>query len=147
MRDNIRRNNYYPFLTWILTILVSPLLWIIYHGVNDGNGLRSLFETLPAFIILGLIFSIPTLGIFLIVYNLLKEKIDSDIDLKSILMVIGVIGVFLTFILIGGSISVELAIFYSITLTIFVWVIKMKRYITSTKIHGQNNNNQDARVS
>lgn len=134
----MKKENNYPWYAWTLTVLIAPIIWILFKVVFNGGSILSWFETLPAFYAMGLICSLPTLGLFMLIYHTLKRKGISDIMLKSLLMIIGIVGIFLTLGYIGGTISMDLALFYSLTMTFFIWIIKMNRYITANKQKRQN---------
>lgn len=53
-------------------------------------------------------------------------------------MIICSVGIYLTLGYIGGTISMELALFYSLTMTFFIWSIKMNRYVPTIKQKRQN---------
>lgn len=139
MKDPFDNNRYYPLIIWVLTILSTPITWMIYRLISKGGRVLSWIETLPVFYIVGFIYSIPTLAIFILVFELLKKKSISDIFLKVLLSTFGVTGIFLTLWYIGGKMSMELAIFYCINMTFFIWYVKMKRMSTSTQINVYNN--------
>ena len=131
MTNTLKDNRYYPLITWVLTILIAPITLMIFRLITNGGGVLSWVETLPVFYIMGFIYSIPTLAIFILVFELLKKKSIPDIFLKVLLSIFGVIGIFLTLWYIGGTMSMELAIFYSINMTFFIFYLNKKRMSTS----------------
>ena len=138
MTNRIEKENNYPLYAWVLTVLIAPLIWILFKVLINGGSILSWIETLPAFYIMGLIYSLPTLGLFMVIYHIFKRKSISDLILKCLLMITGIVGIFLTLRYIGGSISMELAWLYSLSMTFFIWIIKMNRYITANKQNRQN---------
>ncbi len=144
MTDSVNKANNYPFYTWVLTIIIAPFIWITNRiPTPEEWNLWSLLEVLPVFWILGLLFSLPTLVIFVLCYQILTRKKATDLILKSVLMIIGVSGSFFTFKFISGSISMELFWFYSLTMIFFIWVIKTNRIGIKTKNQRLKNQNQD----
>lgn len=132
MTNTMKNTYYYPLITWVLTILIAPITWMVFRIIKTGGGTLSWLETLPVFFIVGLMYSLPTFGVFVLIYEILKRKRVSDFFLKGLLMIICVLGIFLTFWYISGTISMELAIFYSINMTILVWIIRMNRNFRTT---------------
>lgn len=132
MTNTMKNTYYYPLITWVLTILIAPITWMVFRIIKTGGGTLSWLETLPVFFIVGLMYSLPTFGVFVLIYEILKRKRVSDFFLKGLLMIICVLGIFLTFWYISGIISMELAIFYSINMTILVWIIRMNRNFRTT---------------
>ncbi len=132
--DNTNQETYnYPLFTWIFTILITPLIIMLINLIINGNktvDILEMFKVLPVFYILGGLYSLPTLGVFLINYHFLKRRKISNLLVRSISMFVANICVYLTFLYIGGTASMKLALVYCITLTIFIWVVKMKRQQT-----------------
>lgn len=122
-------DNYSKY-TWVLTILLAPLFWIVFYIITNGSSSLSLFEMLPAFYTLGLILSLPSFIMVSWIYNYLERKISSNLILKSLTTLLGVSSIYITFLYIGGSWSMELAFFYSLTLTFLIWIIKPNRKVT-----------------
>lgn len=122
----------YPIKIWVLTLLLAPCLWVlgnvvgvisleVPHGVLES---LALFWMVPIFYIMGILMSFPVLGVFLLLYHFLKDRDVSLVLWKSIFTITGVAGIFATFAWIGGTIHLELAICYSLTLTTLIWVLK-----------------------
>jgi hypothetical protein len=126
---NIKTYNY-PLFTWILTILITPIVLMIIPIIIEGKISNSMPEVIPVFFLLGGFYSLPTLGIFLINYHFLKRRKISNLLIRSISMFVANICVYLTFLYIGGTATMKLALVYCITLTIFIWVVKLKRQQT-----------------
>ena len=126
MTESKEINLNYPSLVWLSTLLVSPLLWIFYNEIQNAGDWLLLLESLPAFYTMGLIFSLPTFGLFYLVYYFIQKKRLSLIIGKIILFLVVILGIVLTFYIIGGSLVEELAIFYSISAAISIIVFKSK---------------------
>lgn len=138
MTNTMKNTYYYPLITWVLTILIAPITWMVFRIIKTGGGTLSWLETLTVFFIVGLMYSLPTFGVFVLIYEILKRKRVSDFFLKGLLMIICVLGIFLTFWYISGTISMELAIFYSINMITLVWIIRMNRDFRITDNPDQN---------
>ena len=133
MNGQKQRTYTYPLFTWILTILIAPLFLILISIINFGfrnNRFFEIFEVLTVFFILGGLYSLPTLLVFLINYYFLTQRNVSNLLIRSISMFIVNLCIYLTFLFIGGSESIKLTFVYGITMTILVWVVKMKRQKT-----------------
>jgi hypothetical protein len=119
-------NRNYPYLNWILTIIIGPFLWIIYEILINEQNAGSMCEVIFAFIGVGLIFSLPSLAINVLVFQLLIKITSTVFHIKFILISIGVIGIIVTFQLIGGTLALNLTLSYSISLIITGLLIRLQ---------------------
>lgn len=126
MTDSKEINLNYPLLVWVSTLIASPLLWIFYSVIINGGDVFSFLKSLPAFYTLGLMFSLPTFGLFALVYNYIRKKRLRDIVGKVILFLVVILGIALTFYIIGGYLVEELALFYSISAAMAIIIFKVK---------------------
>ena len=126
MTDSKEINLNYPLLVWMPTLIVSPLLWIFYSEIENGGDVFSFLKSLPAFYTLGLMFSLPTFGLFALVYIYISKKALSDIVGKVILFLVVILGIALTFYIIGCYLVKELALFYSISAAMAIIIFKVK---------------------
>ena len=109
-----------------MTIIIGPFLWIIYEILINEQNAGSMFEVIFAFIGVGLIFSLPSLAINVFVFQLLIKITSSLFLIKFILISIGVIGIIVTFKLIGGTLALNLTLSYSISLIIAGLLIRLQ---------------------
>ena len=126
MTDSKEINLNYPLIVWMSALIVSPLLWIFYSEIKNGGDVFSFLKSLPAFYTLGLMFSLPTFGLFALVYIYISKKGLSDIVGKVILFLVVILGIALTFYIIGGYLVKELALFYSISAAMAIIFFKVK---------------------
>ena len=126
MTDSKEINLNYPLIVWMSALIVSPLLWIFYSEIKNGGDVFSFLKSLPAFYTLGLMFSLPTFGLFALVYIYISKKGLSDIVGKVILFLVVILGIALTFYIIGGYLVKELALFYSISAAMAIIIFKVK---------------------
>jgi hypothetical protein len=119
-------NRYYPYQNWILTIIFGPVLWMLFEIIINGQNARSMFEGIFAFIALGIFYSSPSLVISVLVFKLLIKVNSTLIIIKFILICLGVIGIVLTFIIIGGTLVLKLTLSYSISLIISSLIIRLE---------------------
>ena len=131
MNNETQRTYTYPLFTWILTVLIAPIFLVIISIIKYGfRNFRffEIFEVLPVFFILGGLYSLPTLLVFLINYYFLTQRNVSNLLIRSISMFIVYLCIYLTFLFIGGSESMKLTLVYGITMTILVWIVKIKQH-------------------
>ncbi len=126
MTDSKEINLNYPLIVWMSALIVSPLLWIFYSEIKNGGDVFSFLKSLPAFYTLGLMFSLPTFGLFELVYIYISKKALSDIVGKVILFLVVILGIALTFYIIGCYLVKELALFYSISAAMAIIIFKVK---------------------
>lgn len=119
-------NRNYPYLNWILTIIIGPFLWIIYEILINEQNAGSMFEVIFALIGVGLIFSLPTLALNVLVFQILIKITSSIFLIKFILITIGVTGIIVTFKLVGGTLALNLTLSYSISLIITGLLIRLQ---------------------
>lgn len=106
------KNKLYPVQLWLTsTIVIAPLLLVVIGLINDVK--NSGLETIPLFMMFGLVLSIPVFLICLFAYRLLLQKDSSAILIKIVLAIITIVGVFITFIIISGSMAYMLSLVYS----------------------------------
>jgi hypothetical protein len=125
-------NKNYPFVFWVFTILIGPLLWIIFEIIMNGQKAVSMFETLPAFIGIGLILSSPVLLLCFLIFTIFNKYTAPFLVVKLTLITVGIIGVAVTFKLIGGTLSFPLTISYSIAIIISGFISSMRLTKTET---------------
>lgn len=107
----------YLFKHWIFNLLIGPVIsqiiaFIPILGFNLSFGL---LEFYPIVFIISLIFSAPTYIVYAFVYYYLSNKDLSHFFPKAILILITVVGVFITTAFIDGTLSHFIAISYSIS--------------------------------
>ncbi|WP_107038704.1 hypothetical protein [Brumimicrobium mesophilum] len=122
---NISKN--YPFNAWSLTVCTGPLLWLIYHILfNEGFGWVD-FQYLPVFIFFGVLFSLPWLVLYVLLFKFLTKKIMSSYLTKGILSIAGVLGILITFKLINGALANEFTMFYCSSFLISTWIVNFTK--------------------
>lgn len=110
----IIRNNKYPFQLWLTSVAgLAPLLFIAIGIIEKSNNVG--LESIPAFVMIGLLFSLPMLALCYVIYMVLIRKLASAILIKVIVNLITIAGIFLTFHLIKGSMALMLSLIYSVS--------------------------------
>lgn len=109
-------NWIYLFKHWLFTLLLGPIISeiLMYITILNPNKIVGLLEVYPIAIIFSLVFSIPTYIIYAFVYYCLSTKVSTILFAKAILILLAVTGIFVTLNFIGGSISLDITISYSI---------------------------------
>src|SRR5688500_17698464 len=99
----MRRN--YLLKHWLLTLVLAPFLPDVYMFIfKPASGqMTGLLEIYPLFLFFSLLYSLPTLLVYFIVFMLLIEQGTSPAFTKFILIALTVIGITMTILSIGGS--------------------------------------------
>ena len=87
-------NNKYPVQVWLTSMLVGSLLFITTIRSYDAT---LVFMTL----LFNLVFSIPTLGAYLLAFHILAGIPASVVFIKLLLAMVAITGTFITFRMIG----------------------------------------------
>ena len=120
-------DTFYPVKHWLLTLAVGPVVVSIYEFfLSNDTSVFFLLEAYPPFLIIGFIFSIPMLLVYYLLFYFLISKPLTTLITKSILNLITIAGIFVTFIVVGGSTAPDYSISYSIAVVICSWFIKIK---------------------
>lgn len=120
-------NTGYPFQVWLTTIAIVAPLIITLHGVLQSNyhfstvDVTFLFGTVP----LGLIFSLPVFIIHYVLFIFLTKKRLKTLGIKLTLCITCLIGVFLTFHIIGGTSEHNFRILYSTSVILPSFIFKV----------------------
>jgi hypothetical protein len=111
----VHYNKLYALQLWLLTVLlVAPIVLGLTSMLNQANYLNNSANigVIFLFAIMGLFFSLPTFLVVGLTYTLLHEKL-SVVTIKLLVTVIAILGVFLTFWLIGGSMVKTYSLVYA----------------------------------
>ncbi len=116
------------FKQWFLTLTLAPFIPSIYKllGGNISGEVIELTEIYLVVFIMSFFFSIPTLAACISYFRFLKRNKVKPILSKVILIMTSVLGIILSFLLIGGSISDLLIICYSISAFFSGLIFKIK---------------------
>ncbi len=83
---------------------------------------------IPVFVVFGFVFSLPVFMISLIFFNLLIHRFSSNLLIKTILCIVSIIGVFITFAIIKGSMAFTMSLIYSGSVIISSTLFKIHGY-------------------
>ncbi|OYX85186.1 MAG: hypothetical protein B7Y83_05570 [Flavobacteriales bacterium 32-34-25] len=117
MQMRTKNTNWnYLIKHWVFTLLLGPFISqiLMYITILHPNKIVGLLEVYPIAIIFSIVFSIPTYIIYAFIYYYFSNKILTVLFTKTILISLAVIGIFATLKIIGGTISLDIAISYSI---------------------------------
>jgi hypothetical protein len=116
----------YPLKHWATTLSIGPLLAIIYDSISNSGLITGGIQIYFLFVIYGVVFSLPVLLLYTLMFNWITKTNKSDIVIKTFLNVFTIGGVFLTFSLIGGSISMMASIAYSVAVLLASTFYKLR---------------------
>ena len=119
---------------WALTLLIAPFTSqaIEYIYGTNPHQVVGLLEAYPITVLFSIAFSLPTFLIYLaFFYFLSKQDVNFAVS-KFILIIISVLGIFITQTIIKGSMSRDIIIAYSVTSIIVGLVLRLKK--AKTKI-------------
>jgi hypothetical protein len=119
---------------WALTLLIAPFTSqaIDYFYGTNPHQVVGLLEVYPISLLFSIAFSLPTFLIYLTCFYFLSKRNVNLVVAKLMLIVISVLGIFITQTIIKGSMSNDIIIAYSITSIIVGLILKLKE--TETKI-------------
>lgn len=106
-------NKNFPFVFWMLTVLIGPLFLIGYEIVIEGLPAFGMLQTLPVLYVLGSLYSLPTLFACLILFKLVRKLSISNFYTRTLITFLGILGVMITFYFIKGTLTFQLSISYS----------------------------------
>mgnify|MGYP000707624402 CR=1 FL=1 len=106
-------NKNFPFVFWMLTVLIGPLFLIGYEIVIEGLAAFGMLQTLPVLYVLGSLYSLPTLFACLILFKLFRKLSISNFYTRTLITFLGILGVMITFYFIKGTLTFQLSISYS----------------------------------
>lgn len=122
-------NNHFIIRHWGLTLLLAPLTSAAIHFFwgKDQDQVISLVTVYPITLLFSIIFSIPTLLVYLACFYLLtKQSIHFAIS-KAILIAVSIAGIYITQTAIAGTISYDIILAYGITSVIIGLLLKIKK--------------------
>ncbi len=105
MKGNV--DNYYPLKVWGLTVLIAPIIFIIIM-MDDSNRLlkfSDLIYLLEIVVLIGGIYSFPTLIISYILFVLTKKRLQNLLRIKTIFIALVFIMIIMTNYLFWGRIT------------------------------------------
>jgi hypothetical protein len=126
MKKENRSTIQYPLAVWSLTILLTPILILLFLALTEEINYIKQIQYIPAFWIVGGICSCPSLLIFILSNRFLGKFRLNQFAKKFIFAFIGVSCITFTFTILGASLAVKWTISYSIVFFILSLVVKRK---------------------
>jgi Sec-independent protein secretion pathway component TatC len=108
----------YPIKHWLTSLVIGPTIMIIYDTIYNSKLMNDAVGVYFLFVAFGLFFSLPTFILYALTYNSIIKTDKSNFTIKTILIVLGILGIVVTFSLIKGTLTMKASIFYSIGLII-----------------------------
>jgi hypothetical protein len=94
----------YPFFVWLLTIAIGPFIWFMNNSTLENlRDWLGMFEALPIFLGMGMVFSIPFFVIFVLAYYSLNALHIPPFWLKISMSILGIAGIYVSLKLIDKS--------------------------------------------
>lgn len=132
-------NKLYPLKHWLATLVIGPILPALYSLVIDKSiiDLKDLIQLYPLYLILGIFFSIPLLAIYYLCFAIMEKLTTSGLLVKTILTLLTVAGIYVTFKIIKGSmVPIEICA-YSGAAIICSFIFKIKK-VTHLDLENEN---------
>ncbi|MBK6826710.1 MAG: hypothetical protein IPG86_07550 [Chitinophagaceae bacterium] len=128
-------NQTYIIGHWGLTLLIAPFISEAIESVFGKNPhqIAGLLEFYPITLVFSIIFSLPTLMVYLASFYFLSKKGIKISISKLILIAITVSGIFITQTFISGSMSKEIVIAYSLAGILTGTILRLKLLGTNNK--------------
>ena len=120
---------------WALTLLIAPFTSqaIQYIYGPNPHQIVGLLEVYPIALLFSIAFSLPTFLIYLTCFFfLLKQEVKWTIS-KLVLIMVSVIGIYITMTIIKGSMSQDIIAAYSVTAFIVGLLLKIKKININAK--------------
>jgi hypothetical protein len=114
----------YPVSVWSLTILLTPILIILFLALTEEINYIKQIQYIPAFWIVGGLCSAPSLLVFILSNRFLEWFRLNHLTKKFIFALIGVSCISITFMI--GSLSAKWILSYSSVFLILSLVVKRK---------------------
>ena len=103
-------NKKYPFLLWLTSITIGAFFVEIFWYKDIG---AESLQMIALYLVFGAGLSLPVFIIFLISFWILTNRLSSGLLIKVLLDIIVIIGVFITFAVIKGSMELTTSLIYS----------------------------------
>jgi hypothetical protein len=122
----------YPVSVWSLTILLTPILILLFLALKEEINYIKQIQYIPVFWIVGGICSAPSLLVFILSNRFLEWFRLNHFAKKFVFALIGVSCIIFTFTILGGSLSAMWTLSYSIVF--FILSLVAKRNPSTPKI-------------
>jgi len=122
---------------WVLTILLGPFTSqaIQYIWGTNPHQVVGLLEVYPITLLFSIAFSLPTFLVYLTCFYFFSRHHINFVISKVILIVVSVLGIYITQTIIKGTMSQNIIIAYSVTAIIVGLILRIRK----SKIDKQDN--------
>lgn len=103
----------FAIVHWSLTLIVAPGIILAYQAVATSYKMNETVGIYFLFVLYGMVFSLPTLALYLLAYNYLVKSGWPNVVIKAGLNTVAVLGIVITFQILGGSISTLASVCYA----------------------------------
>jgi hypothetical protein len=121
--------KFLPVYLWLLTTcIVGPILLLLGSGLYDSNYLKNPLNigVVLLFIPFGMTFSLPTFLVVWLVHLMVGQTL-TPILMKLLLISVSIAGIFITFLLIDGSMSISYSWYYAISVILSGLILRVKK--------------------
>ena len=118
---------------WILTLLLAPFTSqaIQYIWGTNPHQVVGLLEVYPITLLFSIAFSLPTFIVYLTCFYFLSKLDINFIISKVLLIVVSVLGIYITQTIIKGTMSQDIIIAYSVTAIIVGLILRIRKSKTN----------------
>ena len=121
-------NYSFPILHWLTSIFIAPILFLCATWLEDGATVAmSDSSMIPAFLFVGVIFSVPVVVIYFLLYSFLVNVISSTLLIKVILCATAISWCCVVIIVLTGTMDKRLCIVYSVSIIIASMFYKVSK--------------------
>jgi len=119
-------DNTYPLKQWLITLAVSPLLLAVYeYFFSSSASAADYIKLYTLFLLFGITYSLPVFAIYYLSFFLLSKRVKSPLSMKIILNIIAIVGVYITFKILGGTLTPSLSITYIVAIFVSSLILKI----------------------
>jgi hypothetical protein len=113
---------------WVLTLLLAPLTSQAMQFIlrTSPHQVVGLLEVHPITLLFRIAFSLPTFLVYLACFYFLSKQDMNYVISKIILIAVAVLGIYITQIIIKGTMSQEIIIAYSVTAIIVGLILRIR---------------------
>lgn len=122
-----RNHKLFMVFHWLGTLFLAPVIAVLYDQVYTKISFTDIPETVVVFILFGFFFGLPTLLVYILTYFHFSREEISWSRLKWILTATSTIGAVLSNLIIAGTYSLDLAIYYGVA-SVVTGVILSRKY-------------------
>jgi len=119
-------DNTYPLKQSLVTLAISPLLLAVYeYFFSSSAAAGDYIKLYTLFLFFGITYSLPVFALYYLSFFLLLKRVKSPLSMKIILNIIAITGVYITFKILGGTLTPSLSITYIATIFVSSLILKI----------------------